>query len=225
VFYWLAIDRQPLPSEKTGRLTMARNSASLEVLLKLTGCGDQHAFANLYQQTSGPLLGIAYRILGRKQVAEDALQDAFVSVWKRAAQYDPGISQPMTWLASIVRNQSIDLLRTEKRRGEVSAQSPFTINDDDDRNSMEECSAESSVATSISQLEQLSSAVEAMQIKDCMGTLDAPCRQSMALAYYRGLSHTEVAAHMSVPLGTIKTWIRRGLEQLKFCLVTRGVEK
>jgi RNA polymerase sigma-70 factor, ECF subfamily len=198
---------------------MANSSASLEVLLKLTGRGDQNAFAHLYQQTSAHLLGVAHRILGRQQVAEDALQDAFVSVWKRAAQYDPRMSQPMTWLISIVRNQSIDLIRAEKRRAEVSDESQFTSDDDD------EVSVTGKSSGAASQLEQLSSAVEAMQIKDCIGTLEAPCRQSVALAYYRGLSHSEVAAHMNVPLGTIKTWIRRGLEQLKFCLVTRGVQK
>jgi RNA polymerase sigma-70 factor, ECF subfamily len=201
---------------------MANNNASLDVLLKLTGVGDEKAFAHLYQHTSAHLLGVAYRILGRQQVAEDALQDAFVSVWKRAAQYDPRISQPMTWLTSIVRNQAIDVVRAEKRRAEVSNESTFA-SDDDESNVTTEYSAESSGTAS--QLEQLSAAVEAMQIKDCIGTLDAPRRQSVALAYYRGLSHTEIAAHMRVPLGTIKTWIRRGLEQLKFCLITRGVEK
>lgn len=200
---------------------MANNNASLDVLLKLTGVGDEKAFARLYQLTSAHLLGVAHRILGRQQVAEDAVQDAFVSVWKRAAQYDPRISQPMTWLMSIVRNQAIDVVRAEKRRAEVSNESAFTSDDGDEINVI----TESTGATSVSQLEQLSSAVEAMQIKDCIGTLDAPCRQSVALAYYRGLSHTEVAAHMNVPLGTIKTWIRRGLEQLKFCLIKRGVQK
>ena len=204
---------------------MTNDSTSLDVLLGLIGAGDQKAFAHLYQRTSGHLLGVAYRILGRQQVAEDALQDAFVSVWKRAAQYDSRISQPMTWLTSIVRNQAIDWVRAEKRRAEVSSESSLADDDDDEGNVMKEASTEHRSATSTSQLEQLSSAVEAMQIKDCIGTLEAPCRQSLALAYYRGLSHTEIASHMSVPLGTIKTWIRRGLEQLKFCLISRGVEK
>jgi RNA polymerase sigma-70 factor, ECF subfamily len=181
-------------------------ASPLPELLQRTARGDRAAFRRVYELTSAHLLGVALRILGRQQAAEDVLQDAFVSVWKNAASYDPTVAQPMTWLITIVRNRTLDVLRAEGRRNETA------LDTDDD-------SAPADVADSApGPLQLLSKATESMRIKGCMDSLDASLRQSLALAYYQGLSHAEVAEQMACPLGSVKTWIRKGLAQLKNCL-------
>lgn len=188
---------------------MASTSASdaLSEQLKRTATGDRAAFRRVYELTSAHLLGLATRMLGRRQVAEDVLQDAFVSVWKNSASFDPKLAQPMTWLITIVRNRALDVLRSEGRRMESTLES----DSDDD-------SAIDVPDTAPGPLQLLTQATNSMQIRGCMEALDAAHRQSLALAYYQGLSHSEIAAQMASPLGSVKTWIRKGLLHLKQCL-------
>ncbi len=192
----------------TANKTLASPAVSpLPELLQRTAHGDRAAFRRVYELTSAHLLGVAIRILGRQQAAEDVLQDAFVSVWKNAASYDPNVAQPMTWLITIVRNRTLDVLRAEGRRNETA----LDTGDDD--------AAPTDVADGApGPLQLLAQATESMRIKGCMERLDASHRQSLALAYYQGLSHSEVAEQMACPLGSVKTWIRKGLAQLKSCL-------
>lgn len=198
---------------------MHPDSASLQELLAQTARGDHAAFARVYERTHAHLFGLALRMLGREQAAEDVLQEAFVSIWKSAGQYRSRIDgqdiQPMTWLIAIVRNKSLDALRARTRRKETELPDADALDADED--------AAAAGPTSPSTLDLLSQATQALQIEGCMNALEGSYRQSLALAYYQGLSHTEVAAQMGAPLGSVKAWIRRGLERLKSCLASVGL--
>lgn len=193
-----------------------RAAASLEELLTATGRGDHDAFSEVYARTSAHLFGVALRILGRSQSAEEVLQEAFVNVWRNAASYRGEVGgqaiQPMTWLITIVRNKALDELRSRSRLSETEL-APF--DDEDEDVHVREPSP--------SALELFSAAAQSLHIERCMEGLQGTQRQSLALAYYQGLSHTEVASQMGAPLGSVKAWIRRGLEKLRDCLQPQGV--
>ncbi len=194
---------------------MKPDSPSLQVLLARAASGDHAAFASVYERTHAHLFGVALRMLGREQAAEDVLQEAFVSVWKSAALYRSSVGgqeiQPMTWLIAIVRNKALDALRSRTRRRETGL--PEQV-DGDVEGSMHDAAP--------SAIELLAQASRALQVEGCLASLDGSYRQSLALAYYQGLSHSEVAARMGAPLGSVKAWIRRGLGKLKDCLGAQG---
>ena len=182
------------------------DSTHLQKELARVALGDRAAFARVYQATSAHLFGVALRILNRRDVAEDVLQEAFVSVWHHAGSYQAASGQPMTWMISIVRNKALDVVRSAAVRHETEM--PLTAEGDaidvqDERPNP---------------LQLLTQATDAMAIRGCMEALDASHRQCLALAFYKGMSHSEVAAHMRAPLGSVKAWVRRGLERLKKCL-------
>ena len=194
---------------------MKPDGLTLQELLAEAARGDHTAFALVYERTHAHLFGLALRMLGREQAAEDVLQEAFVSIWKSAAQYRSSIDghevQPMTWLIAIVRNKALDALRARARLKETEL--PEDAQDSDGR---------AVHGSGPSALDLLAQASRAMQIEGCLNGLDGSYRQSLALAYYQGLSHSEVAAQMGAPLGSVKAWIRRGLEKLKACLAMQG---
>lgn len=194
---------------------MKLDTPSLETLLAQAAQGNHASFADMYQRTHTHLFGVAVRILGQGQVAEDALQEAYVSIWKNAASYrtkvDGQTIQAMTWLIAIARNKALDAYRSRARRKENELPEPDEATED-----MHHAAAASAV-----QLLEL--ATQTLHIEGCMNALDGSHRQSLALAYYQGLSHSEVAAQMGAPLGSVKAWIRRGLEKLKACLAAQGV--
>jgi RNA polymerase sigma-70 factor (ECF subfamily) len=194
---------------------METDGPTLQDLIARTARGDHTAFATVYERTHAHLFGLALRMLGREQAAEDALQEAFVSVWKSAGLYQSRVGgeevQPMTWLIAIVRNKALDALRVRARRKETELP---------DADALEHAPLQ---GTAPSALELLAQASRALQIEGCLNGLDGSHRQSLALAYYQGLSHSEVAAQMGAPLGSVKAWIRRGLERLKACLVAQGL--
>jgi RNA polymerase sigma-70 factor (ECF subfamily) len=183
------------------------DSASLQQDLARSALGDRAAFQRVYRATSAHLFGVALRILNRRDLAEDALQEAFVNVWHNAGSYQAAASQPMTWLIAIVRNKALDFLRAGQRHAADSLDEP------DEDGSTREIADERP-----SPLHLLMQAADGLRIRACLEGLDASHRQSLALAYYQGLSHSEVAAHMHAPLGSVKAWVRRGLERLKKCL-------
>ncbi len=192
---------------------------SLQELIGAAALGNHAAFAQLYERTHTHLFGVAIRILGNGQSAEDVLQEAYVSIWKNAGGYRSEVDgqsiQPMTWLIAIVRNKALDALRVRARRKENE------LSQDDDLAPDAESASEAGANPSAMQL--LEQATQALHIDACMNALEGSHRQSLALAYYQGLSHTEVAAQMGAPLGSVKAWIRRGLEKLKTCLAGQGV--
>jgi len=192
---------EPVPTERSARLA---------ALLARVALADQQAFAELYRQTSPHLYGVALRILREPAAAEEILQEAYVSVWHHAGTYVAAKSQPLTWLTSIVRNRCLDQLR----RREVDT---VTMTGDADDEPAFDPPADGPSPT-----ELLLAGAEAQSVRDCVDTLDAGPKQAIALAFFQGLSHAELADHMHEPLGTVKSWVRRGLDRLKRCLDGAG---
>lgn len=197
---------------------MKPDSRSLQDLIGIAARGDHAGFAQLYERTHLHLFGVAVRILGNGQAAEDVLQEAYVSIWKNAACFRSDVGgqaiQPMTWLIAIVRNKALDALRLRARRKESE------LPEDD---TSDPSNAGSAPGLNPSALQLLEQASQALHIEGCMQALEGSHRQSLALAYYQGLSHSEVAAHLGAPLGSVKAWIRRGLDKLRGCLARQGV--
>lgn len=170
---------------------------------------DATAFRALYDATSAKLFGFAVRILNKNELAEEALQDGFVAIWNNAASYQSQLAAPMTWMATIVRNKAFDVLRRGDAHVEIDA-------DQFDSEVMH--ALQDSQATPV---EALHMSDEAKALAHCMATLEGAHRQVVALAFYHDLSHSEVASQMTLPIGTVKTWIRRSLERLRNCLAKR----
>jgi RNA polymerase sigma-70 factor (ECF subfamily) len=182
------------------------DTAALQGLLSRVALGDRKAFRALYDATAPSLFGVAVRILNRRDRAEDVIQDAFVNVWQRAASYSPTASQPMTWLTAIVRNRALDVLRSESVRVTEALHHEET----DETNELPDERPDP--------LGLLEQATDALAIRDCLKDIQGSQRQCLALAYYHGLSHAEVAVRLAAPIGSVKMWIRRGLDRLKRCL-------
>jgi RNA polymerase sigma-70 factor (ECF subfamily) len=184
-------------------------SARLADLLARTALADQGAFAELYRLTARHLYAVALRILREPAAAEDVLQEAFVSVWHHAGSYSAAKAKPKTWLTSIVRNRCLDQLR--RREPDT-----VTMMRDDDEAEMEfEAPGQPAV-------DLLLAGAAANSVRECVDRLDGGQKQAIALAFYQGLSHAELAGHLRQPLGTVKSWVRRGLERLKQCLESVG---
>lgn len=174
----------------------------LEELLNACALKDQNAFARLYQLTSPNLYGAVLRILNREAWAQDCLQEAYVKIWNNAQRYRPSLAAPMTWMMAIVRNQALDLLRRSRRE----------VMESDGRGFPAEADG------GLLPAEALQGSEEGRRLKRCLDLLREQQRQVIALAYFKGLTHDELAQQTGTPLGTVKTWIRRGLEQLRRCL-------
>lgn len=164
--------------------------------------GDRLAFETLYISVSPRLYAVALRLLKRPGWAEEVLQDTFITIWNRAGSYNPASSAPLTWLTNIVRNRAIDWLRAgDNRQVEL---------DDITLNALPDIER--------TPQEHTEHAESAHRLNDCLAELSAQQRQSIVLAYYHGMSHDEISRRLEHPLGTTKSWIRRGLAQLKGCL-------
>ena len=183
------------------------DTVELQRLLSRVALGDRSAFRALYDATAPSLFGVAVRILNRRDRAEEVIQDAFVNVWQRAASYSDAAGRPMTWLTAIVRNRALDVLRSESARPTQSL--------DDEENGGQAHEPADERPDPLGLLER---AVDQVRIRDCLGEIQGPQRQCLALAYYHGLSHSEVAAQLAASIGSVKVWIRRGLARLKRCL-------
>lgn len=197
---------------KTAPEDWNQRSRELAQHLARAALGDRNAFRLLYEQTSGHLFAVVLRIQRDRAVAEDLLQEVYVSAWKAAASFDAAQAQPLTWLTHIARNKAIDSLRraqTQPRLESVHAE-----DDDDERPDLDQRMADDSPGPA----ELLQRASDARQLSHCMQGLSARQRQSVALAFFDGLSHAEVAEQLREPLGTVKSWVRRALLTLKTCL-------
>jgi RNA polymerase sigma-70 factor (ECF subfamily) len=178
-------------------------AARLAELLAQSALKNQRAFADLYELTAPKLYGVALRILRRQDWAEEVLQECYVNIWNHAGDYAVQRSAPLTWMTSIVRNRCLDWLRRPQQ--EATGQE-YDI------------AVEAWQDDSPGPMEQLMSSSDAAALARCLQLLEAKQRQSIMLAFFHGLSHSELAGHMKQPLGTVKTWVRRGLERLKGCL-------
>jgi RNA polymerase sigma-70 factor (ECF subfamily) len=189
----------------------ARN-ARLAALIARVALADQRAFADLYRQTSSHLFSVALRIVRERGIAEELLQEAYVNVWHHAGTYAAERAQPTTWLTAIVRNRCLDHVR----KRDVDTVS-MTRDAGDDAPELALPDGGPGPA------EMLLAGAEAHAIRDCVERLEGGSRQAIALAFFQGLTHSELAQHLAQPLGTVKSWIRRGLERLKGCLEGAGV--
>ncbi|HLW73480.1 MAG TPA: sigma-70 family RNA polymerase sigma factor [Gammaproteobacteria bacterium] len=177
-------------------------------LLHAIAQGRQAAFQELYQLVSPQLFAVLLRILKRKDLAEEALQDALLSVWRNAASYTAEKGAPMTWLVSICRYRALDMLRRTRR--EVSLD-PMLDAEADEGEALSGLADDAADTAFVSKAEERA-------LEDCMRRLNDNQRKSIRLAYVDGCTHEEIAASLESPVGTVKSWVRRGLESLKRCL-------
>ncbi|WDU62680.1 sigma-70 family RNA polymerase sigma factor [Pseudomonas poae] len=189
------------PRMRAWRSPISINDADpLRPLLAQCALGNRQAFETLYRSVSPRLLGVAFRFMGRADLAEEVLQEAFVRIWYNASRYEPHLAAPMTWMVNITRNLAIDQLRKRREQPLADGQQESLLDD------------------SPSAHEQLDSERAAHALNRCLETLDGMQRQSISVAYFQGLTCTELAEHLAAPLGTVKSWIRRGMERLRRCL-------
>ncbi|WPB55986.1 RNA polymerase sigma factor [Xylophilus sp. GOD-11R] len=164
------------------------------------------ALKQLYDLTSSRMFGLALRVTGNREWAEDALQEAYLNIWRIAGDYRASISPPMAWMGVIVRSRSLDFLR---RRNSERADSAVELDD---------YLQDTIAGEGNDPLDMAEASQQAVALRQCLSRLEARQREVVSLAYLRELSHSELAEQLKLPLGTVKTWIRRGLTQLRDCL-------
>lgn len=174
----------------------------LDRLLARVAGGDRNAFGNLYDLTSSRLFAVVRCVLKRPELAEDALQEAFLRVWQKASLYDPAQARPMAWLAAIARNQAIDLKRK-------SAERLADVSDPED-------------AAAGAIMAEADLALELRKLRECLSRLPEDRQDMVLLAYYQGWSREELAAQFKRPVATVKTLLRRSLIVLRECLDGRA---
>jgi RNA polymerase sigma factor (sigma-70 family) len=182
---------------------MAAALADEDVTAAIARCaaGDRGALKRLFDSEAPRMIGVAERILRRRALAEEAMQDAFVQVWRKASSFDPALGSGRTWLYTILRNRALNILRDESRTDLTGDDTAF-----------DGASEEDDPETVVMKLG------EATRLRQCLERLEPQRRQAIVLAYANGLSHGELAGRLDLPLGTIKSWIRRGMQTLKDCL-------
>ncbi len=180
--------------------------AELIELLGRVAQQDRQAFRDLYDKTAPKLLGLAMRVVRNSEHAQDVVQDAYVQIWRIAADYEVALSPPLTWLGLIVRSRSLDFLR---RR----ASERVDIHQDVDGFITDTVAQDSPGPLDLAQ-----SSEQAWALHQCLERLELKQREVVSLAYLRDLSHSELATQLDLPLGTVKTWIRRGIDQLRGCM-------
>lgn len=195
--------------------TRADRSAEIAQLLSRVALGDRVAFSTLYRLTSAHLLGVVLRIHGNRAQAEDLLQEIYVKIWAAAGSFDAQRAQPMTWLTSIARHRAIDSLR--RKQVEPAWVTTRASADDEDDDMLDLLASDDD-----GPMDLLGQAVQARAVATCLGGLSGEQQQTLSLAFYQGLTHSEVAEHLRQPLGTVKSWVRRGLQALRACLERAG---
>nr|AMP50732.1 sigma70-ECF: RNA polymerase sigma factor, sigma-70 family [uncultured bacterium] len=175
-------------------------------LLDRVATRDERALKLLYDLTASRLYGLALRIVANKEWAEDVLQESFLGIWRSAETYRDSLSPPLAWMGMLVRSRALDFLR--RRRAErlhlnVSIESVEDLLQDQDAQAP---------------MQLIEASEQAAALHQCLQQLAQPQRQVVSLAYLRDLSHSELASCLKLPLGTVKTWMRRSLEQLRKCM-------
>ena len=178
----------------------------LIALLDRVALSDQAALKELYDLTSSKLYGVAVRVVSNREWAEDVLQEAFLNIWRIAGDYKASLSPPMAWMGLVVRSRGLDFLRRRTSdRADVMQELDDVISD-------------TVAGNSPNPLDMTQASEQANALHLCLSKLDNRQREVVSLAYMRDLSHAELAEQLKLPLGTVKTWIRRGLEQLRGCM-------
>lgn len=190
---------------------MDKNSDSapdrLAGILARVALGDRAAFELLYRVTASRLYPVALRVLGEPQLAEDALQEAFVAIWHHAGRYRADRGAPLAWLATLVRFKALDLARAKPN------DLPLEEVDDEGKRRMHDAAHDGPTPE-----EALLARCNDDRLKHCLGQLDEEPRRVVLMSFYEGLTHSELAAKLAYPLGTVKAWIRRSLMRLQTCL-------
>lgn len=175
--------------------------AHLVAALARVASGDRRALEEVYRRTSAKLFGVVLRILPDRPDAEDVLQEVYLLVWRKAATFDPARASPITWLATLARNRAIDRVRSGRGRTFVG----------------EEAVAGTADAAPLAS-QVMESAEDAGRIEQCLDELEAPQAGAVRQAFFEGLTYDALAQRAGVPLGTMKSWIRRSLLRLRDCL-------
>jgi RNA polymerase sigma-70 factor, ECF subfamily len=185
----------PKPSDRT---------TTAETLLARVALGDRAAFEALYKETSSRLFGICLRVLNQRAEAEEVLQEVYTSVWRKAGQFDPTRASAMSWLSMMARNRSIDRLRaTPARQSGTSLEMAQEIED-----------------PGASPAQQAEALTDRARLEHCLQQLEPRRHSLIRAAFFEGSTYEELAARIEAPLGSVKSWIRRGLLQLRTCLET-----
>lgn len=181
---------------------VATSTDSLAALMPRIADGDREALRQLYEATSSKLFGVCLRILADREESEDVLQEVYVTIWRRADRFDAARASVMTWIATIARNRAIDRLRA---RGPMARAEPVEEL---------EIADESQVGAEA----LLSAADDRARLAACLGELDERTQTVIRTAFFEGVTYDALARRMETPLGTVKSWIRRGLAKLRGCL-------
>jgi len=176
--------------------------SQLAAALARVASGDRVALQLVYEMTSAKLFGVCLRILNNRSEAEDVLQDVYVTVWRKAAAFDPGLASPITWLVTIARNRAIDRLRASAMTRRMEP--------------IETADAVSDPAPGAA--ERVEMAQQHQRLAGCLDELEGRQAAAIRAAFLDGTTYEELATRMGVPLGTMKSWIRRGLLKLRACL-------
>lgn len=177
------------------------SAQDLSTLLTRVARRDRAAFTDVYRATSAKLYGIVLRILHRRDIADEVLQEVYVKIWDRAADFNPQMASPISWMAAIARNRALDELRRKRPDSLEDYPELLDVPSDDE-----------------SALARVMRGEDGKRLADCLSRLEADRRQMVVLAYCEGLSRDELAEKYGQPVNTIKTWLRRALAQLKGCL-------
>ena len=180
--------------------------SQLIALLDRVALADESALKELYALTSSKLYGVAVRVVTNREWAEDVLQEAYLNIWKIAGDYKATLSPPMAWMGLLVRSRGLDFLR---RRASDRA---------DRMQELDEVISDTVAGDSPNPMDTSQASEQAWALHQCLSQLENRQREVVSLAYLRDLSHSELAQQLRLPLGTVKTWIRRGLEQLRGCM-------
>jgi RNA polymerase sigma factor (sigma-70 family) len=167
---------------------------------------DSAALRQLYDATSSKLYAVAMRVVGNVEHAEDVLQEAYLTIWRVAGDYRAPLSPPMAWLGVIVRSRGLDFLRRRSSERALAGQP------------IDEVLADTLAADQETPMDAQDASEQAFALHECLRKIDVKQRQVVTMAYFRDLSHSELAEQLSLPLGTVKTWMRRGLDQLRTCM-------
>ena len=188
------------------RMTSDTRDAELTALLDRIAHEDAAALKALYDRVASLLFGVAMRVLRRQEWAEDVLQESFLTIWRSAGAYRASLSPPLAWMGLIVRSRALDLLRRHAaERGHLTQE-------------LDEALADTLAGEAPNPMDSADASQQARALHGCLQQLEAAQREVLSLAYLRDLSHAELSTQLRLPLGTVKTWIRRGLAQLRGCM-------
>lgn len=182
------------------------SDTQLIALIDRVALADESALKELYELTSSKLYGVAVRVVSNRGWAEDVLQEAFLNIWRIAGDYKATLSPPMAWMCLIVRSRGLDFLR--RRTAERADQAL----------ELDEVLSETVEGDSPNPMDTALAGEQAWALHQCLSRLENKQREVVSLAYIRDLSHGDLARQLQIPLGTVKTWIRRGLDQLRLCM-------